>query len=166
MLTLHVEAETASELVKKALASLNIQITAAAPAPAKAPEVTPEVAPAPAPAAEPATPAPKRGRPKKAVSTEQPPQVASTVEQTAAADSPTPQPAAAVEQSAGAPATTMDDVRKAAQQVVEKIGGDAGMAAARKVLIEKAGVKVLRDVPADKMAAVHEGLTALLNAKS
>jgi len=56
----------------------------------------------------------------------------------------------------------LDAVRKTAQAVVEKLGNERGMSEARRVLVEKAGVKVIRDVPADKAGAVVEGLKALL----
>lgn len=77
-----------------------------------------------------------------------------------------PAAAAAVDAPAGAgesrPSASMDDVRATAQKVIEKLGNERGMEAARKVLMKKAGVKVLRDIPAEKLDGVLEGLKALL----
>lgn len=76
-------------------------------------------------------------------------------------EEPTAAPEAKVE-SAVSSGPTLDDVRRAAQAVVEKMGNEKGMASARKVLESAGGVRVIRDVPTDKIATVVEGLKELL----
>lgn len=133
-------------------------------------------APAPVAAAAPEAPAPKKpGRPKKSEpaaggASDNPTAAPSAVQTPPAAETSTAAPQKTPESIAGGPTTTngtgdaatLDDVRKFAQQVVEKLGNERGMSAARQVLQEKAGVKVIRDVPAAKAADVVEGLKALL----
>jgi hypothetical protein len=102
-----------------------------------------------------------RGRPKKiesAAGGPSAPPAGATPPAPKAAPAADPKPVAP----AAAVASDLDAVRKTAQAVVEKLGNERGMAEARRVLVEKAGVKVIRDVPADRAGAVVEGLKALL----
>lgn len=121
----------------------------------------------PAPA-EPATPARRGRKPKDPVpAAEAGPAEAA---QAPKVDAPSSTPASASAEATGplagsAKTVGMDDVRAAAQKVIEKLGNELGMDAARKVLTEKAGVKVLRDIPTDKFGGVLEGLKALLEGK-
>ena len=129
---------------------------AAAPEPARAPSV--EQTPAPD-AAAPTPEAKKRGRPP-----------AVKPESVVVANA---QPAVAGNTGIGGPATppgdpntiqappTIDDVKKAAQAALDKLGNVEGMSKVREVLVKCAGVRLIRDIKADKARAVIDGLKAL-----
>lgn len=113
------------------------------------PETTPESTPAAAPK--------PRGRPRK--------EAVASAPDTAPAVVPSASPAAQAPASvdaAASPSVTIDDVRKTAELVVAKLGNDVGMAKAREIIRQVGGVVTIRDIPADKMAAVNSNLKTLL----
>ena len=63
---------------------------------------------------------------------------------------------------AGQKEYTVDEMRQAAQDVIAKFGQIDGMAKARDAMVAAAGVKLIRDVPADKVSATAAAFVALL----
>ncbi len=55
---------------------------------------------------------------------------------------------------------TMDEMKTAAQAVITKFGQIEGMAKARDLMVQIAGVKLIRDVPADKVSQLAAAFEA------
>lgn len=55
---------------------------------------------------------------------------------------------------------TMDEMKTAAQAVITKFGQIEGMAKARDLMVQIAGVKLIRDVPADKVSPLAAAFEA------
>jgi len=173
MLTLHIEAANVSELHSTLAAILHRDVQPKAEAPKPIAVVTPQAAVTGTPAEGAVSGASanaevvkaKPGRPKKTEQAQ--PAVAQNTgsggqELSVAADAK----ADAVPTPPADPATpsdkplTMDDVKTAAMAVTAKFGNVDGMAKLREILQSQGGIKLLRDVPADKFAAVKAACEA------
>lgn len=156
MIEVKISFETVAEMVNFFSKPSQLPIAVHTDAPAEADVGRGEVAAAPEPTPEP-TPEPKKrmGRPPKKTESEAP----------AAREgggSLRAEPAAPAASDPEPTTFTLDDVRQAAQQVVEKLGAEVGMTQARKVLMEHADTKVIRDVKPEQCEAVTKALRELL----
>lgn len=70
-----------------------------------------------------------------------------------------PDPAVSTTNTAGKE-YTMDEMKTAAQAVITKFGQIEGMAKARDLMVQIAGVKLIRDVPADKVSPLAAAFEA------